>query len=389
MRMNTENALLKSLMARANLIVRLMRCTDDEIRRCASTLDNLNPSDSVPAEVLLDHKCNESRESVVEDIAIAGVVPQESSELIAEATSFNPPTEVVREIAGRISKSLQDAREKTEDAVLAVCDHVAKLVEIATQGNEEAEDTLRTIVGAGPGSKVHFNETSIAEVVHTQAESVNCFVADTREFFNQQIEIGNAASRSFQEMELCVAQVVKLVFSSEILAYNIQIESARLGDEGRAFSVLGDEMVRFSSKVRDANIAIQSSLKLVTETMRHFQEQSKAMDARLDSFTEHLQQKMDDVRRRTTRLTDSLHLTLDRITNRNREVISCSHDALSELQFQDPLAQNLLRTEREVERLRKLVEGEACEAIELECASRLGNDGMQAPEPGMVDLFGE
>jgi gas vesicle protein len=363
---------------------RLAGCSADQLHRCAAAMA------SVDISISLDSQCHSQATTLEFKSEALEIVTDESVDDQATdgAHATNEVVEIGREISGRIRRSLQGAREKTEDAVLAVCDHVTKLVEIARQGNEEAECTLHTIVGPGAGVRFDDEETSIAEVVHTQADSVNSFVADTREFFNQQIAIGDAASKSCQEMQLCVAQVVKLVFSSEILAYNIQIESARLGDDGRAFTVLGDEMVRFSSKVRDANIAIQSSLKLVSETMRKFQEQSKAMDQRLDTFTEQLRRKMDDVQLRTSKLTDSLHLTLERITHRNQEVIACSQDALSELQFQDPLAQRLMRIEMEVERLELLIETGTCDSFtNLEVNPCIGKDGLQNREPGVVDLF--
>ena len=378
-------SLWRSFSQRASLMIRIARCNDEQLSQCGLALGNDFPSAPLadqsgsPACMIEDTNAIQADASATVEAEHAAATEDES--LTDEAI------EIGREISGRVCRSLQDAREKTEDAVMAVCDHVTKLVAIARQGNEEAQGTLHTIVGTG-GSSRFDDETSIAEVVHTQAESVNSFVADTREFFNQQITIGDAASKSCQEMQLCVAQVVKLVFSSEILAYNIQIESARLGDDGRAFSVLGDEMVRFSSKVRDANIAIQASLQLVTETMRQFQEQSKAMDVRLDEFTEQLRRKMDDVQMRTSKLTDSLHSTLERITHRNQAVIACSNDALSELQFQDPLAQSLMRTEMEVERLKLLIETGTCDSLEYsELNPCIGNDGSQDRQPGIVDLF--
>ncbi len=379
-----EKSLWSSLRDRASLMLRLARCTDIEVHRYISVLREdrfstayLDTPQSCQAEDPCEVESNNSPPS--EAVESNSVNDKYFADHVAE---------IGREISGRICRSLQDAREKTEDAVMAVCDQVTQLVEIARQGNEEAQSTLLAIVGSGTDNKNVANGISIAEVVHTQAESVNGFVTDTREFFNQQIATGDAAAMSCEEMQSCIAQVVKLVFSSEILAYNIQIESARLGDSGRAFSVLGDEMVRFSSQVREANIAIQSSLKLVTETMRQSQMQSRAMDTRLDTFTEQLRQKMDDVQLRTSKLTDSLHLTLERITNRNRKVIACSQEALSELQFQDPLAQSLRRTERDVHRLGSLIENGTCDSRAFsEFNARTGNDCDHDREPGFVDLF--
>lgn len=386
MKFESKKTLWNRIRTRTSLLLQLLRCTDSQVCRCAAVFDddsvcNLANGQDASSTCTNNDVCATVQEDCRTD-------ETDDSNSVLSVASVDYVAEAGREISGRIRHSLQGARKKTEDAVMAVCDQVTKLVQIARQGNEEAQSTLHTIVGTGTSGGVHSNGMSIAEVVHTQAESVNSFVADTRKFFDQQFMTVDAASKSCQEMQFCVTQVVKLVFSSEILAYNIQIESARLGDDGRAFSVLGDEMVRFSSKVRDANIAIQSSLKLVTETMRQSQEESRAMDKRLDTFSDQLRLKMDDVQLRTSELTESLQLTLDRIAHRNEEVIACSQNALSELQFQDPLAQSLMRTEMDLDRLSSLIENGTCDWLEYsQYNPSVGNDGTADLTPGVVDLF--
>ncbi len=368
-----------ALINRARLLLCVL-CSDDATTERLSAVLNeeRNQGDSQENQSLAVSLCDDEQASSIDESVGEGVAEVQTNQI----------AEIGRELSERINRSLMDARVKTEDAVIAVCDQVARLVEIARLGNSEAQGTLRAIVGGPVSMSQEREEASISQVIQTQAESVNRFVDQTRLFFHQQIESANAAVASCREMQHSVAQVVKLVFSSEILAYNIQIESARLGDQGRAFSVLGDEMVRFSSQVRDSNVAIQNSLDQVNKTMLGFQQESLNMDSRLEDFAETLHKRMSDVEHRTVSLTDSLHVALDGITGRNREIIECSQTALSELQFQDPLAQNLMRTELDVNRLRMLIETGSCHEADNDTFSPIiGLGEMHDREPGIVELF--
>ena len=389
-------AFLHPLVDRMKLVFHVFTCNDEAFGRLTLALKPVDPIAAAnvdESQFVSKNACHcdekQSEGHPCEDCGFQPNTVSASSDILDASTPENDlVSELGREIAERIGRNLQEARSKTEDAVISVCDQVARLVDIARQGNAEAQGTLQAIVGGPNSTAGGSQEASVSEVIQMQTESVNAFVEETRRYFHQQMEAANTATATCREMQTCVAQVVKLVFSSEILAYNIQIESARLGDQGRAFSVLGDEMVRFSSKVRDANIAIQKSLNQVNESMMHFHAESKCMDQRLGEFTDQLQNRIAVVEQRTLSLTDSLHMTLDRITTRNREVIECSQTALSELQFQDPLAQSLLRTEHEVNKLQSLLETGSCELASIpEPGLAIGLGESHDREPGIVDFF--
>ncbi len=287
---------IKSILKRAGLVKRVLCADDPWLDEWHSKLDAEIASFQSPASQPLSdlHLENAGSEEPVVD--------QNGSDDECAAVDSEAVAELGRRLADRINHNLQDARIKTEQAVVSVCEQVARLVEIAQAGSAEAQGTLCAVIGGPACVQQVMHEASITNVIQTQAESVNAFIHDHRTFFQQQMDSVNDATAACREMQLCVAQVVKLVFSSEILAYNIQIESARLGDQGRAFSVLGDEMVRFSSKVRDANIAIQKSLNQVNASLQRFHEESKNMDARLDAFTTLLHRRMADVEAKNERI---------------------------------------------------------------------------------------
>lgn len=294
-----------------------------------------------------------------------------------------------QELATRISHSLDHANEVTERATLAVGEHIAKLFEIARRDNELASRSLSGMIGgeSGGGERAG-SEQGVAALVEQQRNMINAFTGEARRFFQRQIEMSEAAVVACREMERSVEAIERLVFSSKILAFNVQVESIRLGEQGRSFSVLGEEMVGFSTRVNQANTAIQHALSSVRDSMRRFHEESVAVDCKLTKYSEQLDERLEHVEQRTGRLTASLAETLERITSSNENLMSHSQFALSELQFQDPLAQELRRTRHEVEKLQSLLTVGSCEDTSLaELDATVGGDGTEFRESGTVELF--
>lgn len=288
-------------------------------------------------------------------------------------------------LAERIANSLLHARSVTEQATLSVGQHVSELFEIARRDNTIAEETLRGIIGADDQSG---QDDGMAAIVSQQRSLIDRFVSETKACFQRQVEFSSKAVAACRDMDRSVAAIEKLVFSSEILAFNVQVESIRLGEQGRAFSVLGEEMVRFSTQVSQANAAMQKSLATVCETMQRLHGESVAVDDRLSDFSTSLFERMRGVQERTERLTDSLIGTLQRITSSNEVLMSHSQNALSELQFQDPLAQDLLRTHHEVLKIQSLLKTGYCEDTSLaDIDPAVGHDGTEFRDAGEVELF--
>jgi methyl-accepting chemotaxis protein len=387
------HAIAASFRHRIHLAILLLRGDDDALRSILESAQSTNACiavDLTEASRGLSQSSDNPIDSSknCDEFAPAGTSnskPAEHQQPAVAEPQFVPSPAALK-IIPRIVHSLQNSRQVAEKAVVNVCDEVTKLVGLSQSGNDEARSTLHALVG----DETHANDPNhrrpISEVIHTQAESMNQFVDETRGFFHQQISVANDATQACKEMQHCATQIAKLVFSSEILAFNIQIESARLGDSGRTFSVLGDEMARFSAKVRDANSLVQQSLTLVTNCMAKFQEESKSMDSRLTTFAQSLNFKMDDVKQQTQALTESMRTTLDHIAARNQEAMGCLQRAFSELQFQDPMSQDLVRTEFEVVKLQRFIETGIEDELLL-CDPSGALHAEHSLESGSVQLF--
>ncbi len=158
MKIESKKTSWNAIRARASLLLRLVRCTDDEARRCAAVLVDDGTLISVHSQGA-STLCTANVESATEKedcTTIGGDV----STMAVNVHSVDHLAEAAREISGRILNSLQGARKKTEHAVMAVCDHVTKLVHIARQGNEEARGTLHTIAGTGTSGGLQPNGKS-------------------------------------------------------------------------------------------------------------------------------------------------------------------------------------------------------------------------------------
>ncbi len=162
-------------------------------------------------------------------------------------------------------------------------------------------------------------------------------------------------------MKQCVLRINQLVFSSELLAFNVRVEALRLGDKGSTFAVLAEEMVKFSQAIKAINLDIQRSLTAVSERIGVCHGQTATMKGKLGTFSDDLSRQMSEVQTRTHELTESLSNTLSHISKSNQVLMTASQEALSALQFQDPMSQDLKRTAHEVYKLKALFENGYCE----------------------------
>lgn len=286
----------------------------------------------------------------------------------------------------RIDHSLKAAREVTEQAALSIGTHVSQLFQIASKDNLMASQTLQSLIG---GSRRHSkSDQPLAEVIEQQEKSVEQFVSRAQGFFDTQSQAATNVRDACLAMRERVAKVDQLVFSSELLSFNIRCEAVRLGNDGSPFAVLAEEMVRFSHAIKSANLAIKQSLDMLSDRMTTYYDDSIVMKGQIDQFADALSQQMLRVQDKTQQLTESLTSTLTHMTESNGSLMAASQHALSELQFQDPLAQDLMRTLHEAHKLRSLiVHGQVDDTRLGDLDPTIGSGLEPEQEPGIVALF--
>jgi hypothetical protein len=296
--------------------------------------------------------------------------------------------EVGERISARVTKSLESIRAETESAVLSIGHQLNEVVRIATHDNDVVQSMFSGVSGSGGSEAEAAGGLSITRAIDTQLRTVDVYVSESRKFFTDQLAFARSAGDACDRIADCAKGVSELMKMSHLLALSMQIESSRLGVEGRAISAIGEEMKRFSLQVRTSNDAIGVALESLTSSIPVILEQTTHMDERMDQFSTELGSQVSDVKQHTTELTDSLRSVLERAKQRNDLMVKASLATLSELQFQDPMAQKLQQAEFDVGKLQQLIVARECDDVCLaDIDPVVGHDGSLERETGMVELF--
>lgn len=299
-----------------------------------------------------------------------------------------------RKVTDRILFDMEQMRQSTEDATLRIGELLVAIVETATAGNNQLRRSLRRFVRSDEGNSNGDDEQlsdrsrTIADSIDYQSQQIADMIAGIQDCFDRQMVLARSATAASQKIINTAQQTSRLMTRSKLLAFNVQIEASRLGESGRSISVLGEEMKLFSEDVESANRVIAEAITEFVEEMPKLESETVAIGRRLQDFSTRFESEMDDVRRETQSITTLLRSILDDTESRNNAILKYSHQTLSNLQFQDPVAQGLRRAEHDVKKLRELMENRNVIDNSLaDIADDVGSDGAQQQEAGEVVLF--
>lgn len=180
-------------------------------------------------------------------------------------------------------------------------------------------------------------------------------------------------------MQQAIDAIEGLSHYSNILSINARIEAARIGEQGAGFAVIADHTRELSRTIREAAQRVSGAIGAVREGLPPVSARASAMQQRTRAYIELVGAQMKSASERSS--TGSAgHRGLE-------EVMRLSNEALSHLQFHDPLTQGLAAIDRELAtaeaRVRRVLEGE----LELEALSPEPQAASQGPAPGKITLF--
>ena len=165
---------------------------------------------------------------------------------------------------------------------------------------------------------------------------------------------------------------------SNILAINARIEAARLGDGGRGFAVIAEQMRELSKTIQATAGKVTSTIGAVRTGLPQVRERALSMQGRTRSFIDAVSAQVNS---------GSLQAGSASGESRLDAVIRLSNEALSHLQIQDALAQQLASIDHDF----STVEGRVRRALDGEVLAEIGPEepagGGDGPAPGKVTLF--
>jgi methyl-accepting chemotaxis protein len=209
----------------------------------------------------------------------------------------------------------------------------------------------------------------------------------------RQETVAERAQQHLQRIAKVANDTANLAGAARLLALNARIEAARVGGHGNCFSTIASEMQHLAEQITQANEVIDtlasrlsSDLPEVARSAHALRASSEALSADLNAATLVVEAQtalMRELIRRMTQESD------EEMTN----LISSSHDALSHLQFQDVVAQALLRLEatfyeQQIEHAQALGLTETIAALPPVQHHEIGGDKpVDQENAGQVQLF--
>lgn len=290
-------------------------------------------------------------------------------------------------VATNIDESLDQMRGNTERAALMIGESLTQIVDTVTAANQEVKNCLSKAIG-GNGDSDTIDDRSINDLVAKQIQMVDELINRSRKFFQQQLELASTANAACNIIQKSANDVSELTKTSQVLAINLRIEAARLGDTGNGFDALGSEVQSFSRDVGDAAQKIMESVGVFLDAIPEMHQSTVEIDGEMGEMSERFSQEMASITERTDELTESLAATSNLVETNNNQILDRSNETLSHLGYQDPLSQGLLRIQHDVSQMNKLIQGQETDFTPLSMLQDdVGEDGSNQTEPGLVDLF--
>lgn len=269
-----------------------------------------------------------------------------------------PPPPVDRSVAARAFALLTRLRESAHDRVVSANTVTEKAVlataeclrDVASRAERHVEH-LRSL----REHTVADSERSLGAVARRQIDHVEAYQGDMRKLIDQQQSEARAALESLAVITEAASQIESLMKDSRVLAINAQIEASRYGERGRAFAVVATEMRSMADQIEHANTLVHDTTRTLMARLPRMAEQVATMSDRSGRFSTELEALVADITAGAEALEHNVHDVLSTGDEVMSGVLSQTNQALSHLQFQDPVAQQLLIIDNEAHDAQKVL----------------------------------
>lgn len=262
----------------------------------------------------------------------------QTSNLEAEGGSAEVVHDALRDYRAQVLELIQKAEEISERAVLDVGQNVNSIVRDARDYIGHLKDSLGSV-----GDDT--SEQSVTHAIVRQSDAVARFMEDMGQHLRvQEDKAQQAVEQSIKIIE--AANTIKtMAYTARILSLNAHIEAARLGPHGHAFQVIVKEMLKFSEVVEETNLKVSGLAEDLQELLPQIAHQTKTIRHDTEIFSGKLETLNSSVEESTHHLKEMVVQTMTDGDARLQKVLDLSMQALSHLQFQDLMIQDVQRVD--------------------------------------------
>ncbi|MGC4087044.1 MAG: methyl-accepting chemotaxis protein [Polyangiaceae bacterium] len=284
---------------------------------------------------------------------------------------------VLNWVARTTRNVVEQASAVSERGVLEVGRALGVLVEESRSQTSDLLEVLPRLEGDGPADE---SSMSIRDAIDRQTATVTTFAQELMSRAGRQNEMAEHAARLTEGIAHLARDVSSIAVKARLLSLNARIECSRLGEQGKAMTVVANEIRQVSASVAKANADISELAAQLTELLPAVARLSAELQSSSHQFRESFEQSQAETQTTYSQLMTLVKSTVERSQTRAERMLSQAQDALSALNFQDPMAQQLRELAGKIE---SRCSGTSYDGVPSG-SNKLGEEKMQA---GEVALF--
>lgn len=253
--------------------------------------------------------------------------------------------EAVRVVQHVIADRIPQVVEITEQEVLIVGKAVNDVVDAARAQVTESREILAQVD----------ENSGIAVTIERLATAMEAFLAKLNPYLTRQEVVSSTAARYGAKIEEAGHKIDTIALAANILNLNAQIEAARLGEVGEPFMIIASEMTTLTRQIEEANGMIAELSNTLLSTLPEIAAINGSISNTCADFGSDFSKQVTEVRDVQHLLQASVRASLESTESRAEQMLRISQDALSHLQFQDPVAQSLWQVQLGLSALANMV----------------------------------
>jgi len=241
--------------------------------------------------------------------------------------------------ASAVASALAEFRESVDSRVERASETAEEGVLIAGKSIDIIFREARAAANLGQGRGG--DGTDIGALAARQSEHVQSYVEQLAEVLDNQAVATRQAMKQSATISEAGIRINDIATSVSVLGLNAQIEASRLGAAGSGFNVIAAEMHELGKQVALANAMIGELATNLAAALPELLRNGDRMKEKSREFTAVLARDirlMEEANRRTEDSLRAAHIETERRLERIRQA---SNEALSALQFHDPMVQHL------------------------------------------------
>ncbi|MET0386535.1 MAG: methyl-accepting chemotaxis protein [Polyangiales bacterium] len=293
-----------------------------------------------------------------------------------------------------------DLRQQLVARIRAVNDTTSDEVRRAAQSLQHVVDCARNYASENQHTLTRMQDLStdnIGMLLNRRSELLRTHAGDmSGRALAQDERARNAALTAKSIAELAIS-IERLAGETRLLAINARIESSRLGARSSGFSVLAAEMKRLSDEVAKTNERVSDLAGLLGQALPWIAQHARDVRQVMEEFSHTAETYLEETDRGVKSLGDQMRSASFASNTVIEELMRASQNALSHLQFQDVVAQDLRRLDTHARQAQldalQLMEASQSVLSEVPDADYTtlgeahGELPKHAPSPGDVNLF--